>query len=122
MNNERGFTIIEVIIAIIVLTIGLLGLTSTAALTTRMLGRGQRSAVAASFAAQRMELARRVACQAQNSGADTLYRGSTWVAYNTWTWTNLGNSTWQMRLVSNYKTTKDKMRADTLETEISCLF
>ncbi|MBI1967765.1 MAG: prepilin-type N-terminal cleavage/methylation domain-containing protein, partial [Gemmatimonadetes bacterium] len=55
-SNERGFTIIEIIIAIIVLTVGLLGLVSTAALVTRMIGRGQRSTEAAIFAAQRMEL------------------------------------------------------------------
>ena len=39
-SNESGFTIVEVIIAIIVLSVGLLGLVSTAALVTRMIGRG----------------------------------------------------------------------------------
>lgn len=122
MSNERGFTIIEVIIAVIVLTVGLLGLVSSAALTTRMIARGQRSAVAAAFAAQRMERLRSAACQAQTNGVDTLYRGSQWVSYNTWTYTNLGNNTWQMRLIDTYQTVKGNTRSDTLETEISCLF
>ncbi len=121
MKHERGFTIVEVIIAIIVLTIGLLGLTTTAALVTRMIARGQRSAVAAMFAAQRLERLRRVACTTQTAGSDTLYRGSTWVSYNSWTYSNLGNSTWQVRLIDTYKTAQGRTRADTLETEISCL-
>ena len=39
-NSQRGFTIVEIIIAIVVLTVGLLGLVSTAALVTRMIARG----------------------------------------------------------------------------------
>jgi len=35
--NQRGFTIVEIIIAILVLTVGLLGLVTTAALVTRMI-------------------------------------------------------------------------------------
>jgi len=40
VKNNKGFTIIEVIIAIIVLTVGVLGMVTTAALVTRMIGRG----------------------------------------------------------------------------------
>ncbi len=76
MNNRHGFTIIEVIIAIIVLTVGLLGLVTTAALVTRMIARGQRSAMAATYAAQRMERMRPAACiDAQRVGADLRHRG-----------------------------------------------
>jgi len=58
-KNRRGFTIIEVIIAIIVLTVGILGMVTTAALVTRMIARGQRSAMATAFAARRLERAAR---------------------------------------------------------------
>ena len=51
MKQERGFTIVEVIVAMLVLTVGLLGLVTSAALVTRMIGRGQRSAVAAALRA-----------------------------------------------------------------------
>ena len=44
-QREAGFTIIEVMIAVVILTVGLLGLTATSALVTRMLGRGQRSEI-----------------------------------------------------------------------------
>ena len=122
-NNERGFTLVEIIIAIVVLTVGLLGLVSTAALVTRMIARGQRSAVASTFAAQRMELLRPAACiDAQRvNGTDTLYRGSTWVAINNWTWTDQGNLYYRARIVTTYKTVKNRVRTDTLEVGVPCL-
>src|SRR5256885_11261005 len=62
IKNRQGFTIIEIIIAIIVLTVGVLGLVTTAALVTRMIARGQRSATASAFAARRLERMRVAAC------------------------------------------------------------
>jgi prepilin-type N-terminal cleavage/methylation domain-containing protein len=122
MNNQRGFTLIEVMIAVVVLTVGLLGLVTTAALVTRMIARGQRSAVAATFAARRMERLRPAACiDAQRvAGTDTLYRGSTWVAANSWTFVDAGSKTYRVRLVTTYKTTKNRTRTETMETMIPC--
>ena len=122
-KNERGFTIIEIIVAIVVLTVGLLGLVTTAALVTRMIGRGQRSAVAATFASQRMERLRGGACIAAQrvDGADTLYRGGTWVAYNNWTFVSEGNQYWRVRIATTYKTLKNRTRTDTLEVGVPCL-
>ena len=122
MKQERGFTIVEVIIAVFLLTIGLAGLVGTGALLTRMIARGQRSAVAALFAGQRMEQLRSTACTAQVAGADTLIRGGAWAAINTWTFVNSGNSTWRISLTSTYKTAPNKTRVDKSETEVSCLF
>src|SRR3989441_6323919 len=93
ITNNKGFTIIEIIIAIIVLTVGVLGMVTTAALVTRMIARGQRSAEASAFAARRLERLRVAACvPAQRlDGADSLYRGSNLVSINTWRFTDLGN-------------------------------
>jgi prepilin-type N-terminal cleavage/methylation domain-containing protein len=122
-NSERGFTLVEIIIAIVVLTVGLLGLVSTAALVTRMIARGQRSAVASTFAAQRMERLRPAACinAQRTNGSDTLYRGSNWVAINTWTWTDQGNLYYRARIVTTYKTVQNRVRTDTLEVGVPCL-
>jgi len=122
-NNARGFTIVEIIIAIVVLTVGLLGLVSTAALVTRMIARGQRSAVASTFAAQRLELLRPAACIAaqRSNGTDSLMRGSTWVAINNWTWIAEGNEYYRARIVTTYKTVKNRVRTDTLELGVPCL-
>jgi type IV pilus assembly protein PilV len=126
MTSSRGFTIVEVLIAIVVLSVGLLGLVGTGALVTRMIARGQRSAVAANFAAQRLERLRAsggpnsLGCTTHTNGADTLYRGGSWAAINNWTWTNAGNSGWQVSLAVTYKTSPGKTRTDNLATEVSC--
>ena len=119
-RNRRGFTIIEVIIAIIVLTVGVLGLVTTAALVTRMIARGQRSAVASSFGARRLEQLRATACTVRNNGSDTLYRGSNWVAVNTWSFTDAGNQNYRLKVVTTSKTIKNRVRRDSTETTIPC--
>lgn len=121
MKSERGFTLIEVMVAILILTIGVLGLASTASSVTRMIAAGQRSAVAATFASQRLERLRASGCTSQTAGADTLKRGTTWVAINNWSFTNPGNSTWRVLLTSQYKTIKNQTRIDRVEITISCL-
>jgi len=60
---------------------GVLASMGTGALTTRMVSRGQRSAIAANFAAQRLErlgaggAPNSVGCLTHTSGVDTLFRG-----------------------------------------------
>jgi prepilin-type N-terminal cleavage/methylation domain-containing protein len=122
IKSQSGFTIIEIIIAIIVLTVGVLALASTAALVTRMISRGQRSAEASAFATRRVERMRIAACvNAQRvNGQDTLYRGSNWVSINTWTFTDLGNLNYRLKVVSTYKTIKNRVRRDSTETTITC--
>lgn len=121
-KDKRGFTIIEVIIAIIVLTVGVLGLVTTAALVTRMIARGQRSATASAFASRRLERQRIAACIAAQRlpGSDTLYRGSQWVAFNRWAYTDGGNQNYRLKIVTTYKTVKNSVRTDSTETTIPC--
>jgi prepilin-type N-terminal cleavage/methylation domain-containing protein len=121
-KNQRGFTIIEIIIAIIVLTVGVLGLVTTAALVTRMIARGQRSAVATAFGARRLERQRIAGCNAalRVPGSDTLYRGSQWVAINQWSYTNAPNQNFRLKVVTTYRTIKDRVRSDSTETTIPC--
>lgn len=122
IKSNKGFTIIEIIIAIIVLTVGVLGMVTTAALVTRMIARGQRSAEASAFAARRMERMRIAACipAQRNNGSDTLYRGSQWVAINTWTYTDLANLNYRLKIRSTYRTVKNRVRSDSTETTITC--
>jgi len=129
IKSNKGFTIIEIIIAIIVLTVGVLGMVTTAALVTRMIARGQRSADASAFMARRVEQLRAVAsgqltgaCAAPLPGSDTLYRGSNWVAFNVWTVTPVVGQpqNFRIRVVSTYKTTQNNVRRDSMETTFSC--
>lgn len=124
MKSERGFTIIEITVAIVVLTVGLLGLVTTAALVTRMIGRGQRSTMASTFAQRRLERLRLAACipDQRVSGSDTLSRGSTWVAINRWGFSTNPSSptTFRVRMVTISKTDKGAIRVDTSEGSIPC--
>jgi prepilin-type N-terminal cleavage/methylation domain-containing protein len=123
MQSERGFTIVEVIIAIIVLTVGLLGLVATSALVTRMIARGQRSANAATFASKRLELLRVTGCRSQAAGKDTLYTQSgTAAAINSWGFTDATNRHWTIVDTLKYQTSKGAWRTDIMETQVSCLF
>lgn len=120
-ERDGGFTLVEVIIAIIVLTVGLLGLVTTAALVTRMIGRGQRSAVAAAFAQRMMEDQRLTACTARSNGSRILYRGGTAVGQAVWTWTAPTATTFRLQMAMTYTTTAGKQRTDVMETTISCI-
>jgi len=127
MKREQGFTLVEVIIAILVLTVGLLGLVTSAALVTRMIGRGQHSAVAAQYAQRRLEMLRVTGCKSQASGSEVWTRGGTAVDSIAWHFTqwDLANQTakhWQVVVLSKYQTALGKWRTDSTETELSCLF
>lgn len=74
MKTKRngGFTIVEILVAIMVLTVGLLALVSTAATVTRMIGQGQRYTRASTMALQRFELLRAQDCNVLVDGSETV--------------------------------------------------
>src|SRR5438034_11390608 len=122
MKREEGFTIVEGSAASVVLTIGLLALVTSAALVTRMIGRGQRSAVAAQYAQRRLEMLRVTGCKSQAGGSEVMMRGSTPVDSLTWRFANTGPKHWQVVVRRTYPTALGKWRTDSTETQISCLF
>src|SRR5262245_20599356 len=113
-RNEGGFTILEIMIAVVILMVGVLGLVMTAALTTRMMGRANRAQQAAAYASKRMEMMRTAACIAgqRNNGVDTLYRGSHMIAYNTWDYTDMagGANSYRLRVITRWETTNNRMK------------
>jgi Tfp pilus assembly protein PilV len=121
-RNEGGFTILEIMIAVVILMVGVLGLVMTAALTTRMMGRANRAQQSAAYASKRMEMMRTAACITgqRNSGVDTLYRGSAMIAYNTWSYTDMGSGSYRLRVITRWETTKNQMKSDTLEQGVPC--
>jgi prepilin-type N-terminal cleavage/methylation domain-containing protein len=54
-RNESGFTLVEVLMAVIVLSIGVTALVGSSAMVTRMVGRGRSETLAAQAATQRMD-------------------------------------------------------------------
>ncbi len=60
-NGKAGFTIVEVLVAIVVLSIGVIALMGSNALTTRMIGQGRRTTMAMEVASRRLETLRMTA-------------------------------------------------------------
>jgi prepilin-type N-terminal cleavage/methylation domain-containing protein len=61
MSGRSGFTITEVMIAMVILALGVLALVGGSAAATRMLSQGQRTTNAAAVAGSRLERLRRAA-------------------------------------------------------------
>ena len=80
-RNEGGFTLVEVLMAVIVLGVGVTALVGSSALVTRMVGRGKSETLAAQAANQRIESLRVLAystathCTALASGGPQTTNG-----------------------------------------------
>jgi Tfp pilus assembly protein PilV len=64
----RGFTVVEVIVAMLVLLTGIVALVGSSSLVTRQLGRARIIGSAAQVAVQRLETLRRAASQHASAG------------------------------------------------------
>lgn len=115
MTNRNGFTIVEVLVAVLILTVGLLGLATTAATVTRMISQGQRYSEAASMAAQRFEILRSQSCSAMAGGSSTQGRYSM-----TWSVTPSANGNVDTVKVVVTSPTASATRADSFQTTIFC--
>jgi prepilin-type N-terminal cleavage/methylation domain-containing protein len=62
--GRAGFSLVELLVAIVILVIGILGLTAAAAIVTRQMGSGVQQTVAASVAQSRFELLTSRSCAA----------------------------------------------------------
>ena len=79
-TKRAGFTLVELLVAMMVFAVGMLGLAATAASVTRMMGGAKRQTIAATVAQSRLEKIRSSPCASLVSGTETV-RGIT----NTWT-------------------------------------
>lgn len=86
-RTQRGFTIIEIMIAIVILSVGVIGLATTAGLVTRMIAQGQRYSEAAALANRRFEILRSQTCASLASGTATSGRLT-----ETWTISTVGTN------------------------------
>jgi prepilin-type N-terminal cleavage/methylation domain-containing protein len=68
---RRAFTIVELIVAIVILAVGVLGLVSTAAVVSRLIGGAAQQTLAASVAASRFERLRSMQCASIRSDSAT---------------------------------------------------
>ncbi len=70
-SRRRAFTLLEVLVALVLLGVGILGISASAALVSRMVGDGSRLNLAASIATTRLEQLRAMPCASATSGAAT---------------------------------------------------
>jgi len=71
-NARSGFTIVEVLVALVIISIGVLALASTAAVVARQMGASARLSTAASLGQSRLErLASAASCSALRGGTAT---------------------------------------------------
>lgn len=120
-NAEAGFTLIEVVVAMLIMTTGLLAVAASSGSVFRMLGSGHRSTQAAAFAQARLESLRRDAnrtsprCTALAAGTATQSGGFT----EQWTITVSGDSR-IIREIITQQTPRGTSR-DTVFAVLECL-
>ena len=94
-RKRSGFTLVELIAAIIILVIGVLGLASTAAVVMRQITGSSMQTRAAIMAQSRLERLRSVNCAAMTAGSATR-NGIT----ETWRFGPANRAAWMMVTVS----------------------
>lgn len=121
-NSRQGFTLIEVLVAIVLLTIGIIALAGSSSSVTRMIGRGKVETRAAQAAARRMEILRlaadappiRCTDPGFGSGGPVISGGMT----ESWQVSGTGMVR-HVRVTITYLTVRGP-RTATLETRVAC--
>lgn len=116
VKDRRGFTVVEVVIAILILTSGLLGVASATVGMSRMLSRAKHSTAVANYGKGVLERLRAGGCSALADSSASFHNRYLF----TWTITTpSGTGTKRIQLVASYPGEKST-RVDTLETSILC--
>jgi prepilin-type N-terminal cleavage/methylation domain-containing protein len=114
-KTERGFTLVEIVVALLVLVVGLLAMTSTSALVTRMAGDAFQRTVVAELAASRIEVIRSLGVCIGEIGRD-----SSRYADLEWESVPMGDLA-RVRVIATSRRAARGVRVDTIETILSCL-
>ncbi len=117
IKSAKGFSLVELIVAMLVLSVGVIGLASTMSLTTNMIGRSHRYAEAAALAAEKMEILRTQNCDLMTSGSES--RGDRQVEWGV-TETAAGDGRYVMVRVRFPTHRGTGWRVDTFSTTVSC--
>ena len=118
VSSERGFTLVELTIAVTLFTIGVLGMLGVTAGITRLLSMGDRIATASFYAQERLETARNTPCAAMATGSET--RGGIYdIAWRVVPM--FGGTARRVEVVVAYPSRRGVTRVDTLGTSVSCI-
>ena len=117
-QQESGTTLVEIVVALLVFAVGLLGLAAQTAVVTRAFALARRTAAATTAAATRLERLRAEACRSRTSGAEPVAPGGRPVAELRWDWSTVPESTYRARLI--VAPAVPPGRPDTLTATIDC--
>ncbi len=113
--SERGFSLIELIVAILILTVGILGLAATAGQVTKMVGWGGRYGGSAVVASAQLEQLRATPCASLASS------GSATKGIYSLSWTVATNGSLRTFTLTVTYPNGRSTRSDVYETYRSCV-
>lgn len=123
-SNRSGFTVVEMIIAIVILGIGLMALAAGSGSVTRTLQGSRIATQAAQLAGWRMDQLRAYSRATITPCAHASFIGSAspvTINHVTQTWTILVNGvTRRVNVISTYSVGRGQTRTDTLSSTIAC--
>jgi prepilin-type N-terminal cleavage/methylation domain-containing protein len=123
-RRRAGFTLMELLVAIVILAIGLLGLAATSGTVMRLIGGGSHQTVAANVALARFEQLRGLSCGRIQGGSATSRN-----VQETWTVTPVGPvaapTAMDVTLTITYQTSMRRggssSRTQTYRSQIVCI-
>lgn len=116
-RTRAGFTIVEVVVAVMILSVGVLGLAGAAAIVTRMMGSSEMRSDASTVAAARFEALRGSRCPISSGAASGAGISETWSV------TQLGNPGYRMYEVVDSVSylSRDGSRSQSYRSVVQCL-
>jgi prepilin-type N-terminal cleavage/methylation domain-containing protein len=119
-RSRAGFTLVEVLVAVTILSVGVVAMAGASAMVTRMIGRGKIDTRAAQLATEQLEELRRIA-YSTTPRCTALANGGPVVTDNvTLSWTVAVNGTGRDVTVSASYTTVRGSHTEQLPTYIEC--
>lgn len=116
-GDRRGFSLIEVVVAIMILAVGVLGLAATSTFVTRQIGGGAQQNAAANLAASRFERMRGRSCLALSSAVAAVTTNG---ISERWTVTGIGGGAGVVVRDSVWYDTPRGERSFVFETTLPC--
>jgi Tfp pilus assembly protein PilV len=112
--NARGSSLVEVVVAVVLFSVGILALTGTSGAVARMTGLGRHASASATLGSSRLERLRAAPCLP----SATTGSASTGRFREQWTATPAGAGR-ELRVIVSYDDGR-RARADTYETRAMC--
>lgn len=117
MKRPAGFTLPEMLVALVILTLGLLGLVAQTATLVRALARVRRAETITTAAAARLEQLRATGCGSRADG-NALVGPGAGIARLDWSWSAAADSSHWLRLIVTPRVTAQP--AETLTMVLRC--